>query len=248
MVSPALLCAVLLCGQTPDVVGVVRAPSGPVNVSGNDAAVGALIADGATIETGEGAWLELVVFSEHRIRLSEKTKIVLRVAESRPKIELSSGRIWIQSKGNLSVGTSHLDVELLVSSSTIIDHATITGTFVVTRSGVARVTRRGGRVTLLGGEAVMSGPELEGPLEKKPGGHAMAELVAKETREGLGDLVGLSSYLAQWAQQVDISDLDLRGVRQVAPSDTELQRGDFESEGVERALRPAPFFESEALR
>lgn len=248
MVSATLLLLALSAAAPDAALGVVRVPRGEVSVATPEgtyvpAVVGTLLSAGAAVEVAETGWAELMLAQDVRLRLSAGTHVRLRRGQDAGlELELARGRVWVQrSRSDTSpvhVRGPGLWVEVQPSSSSIVEHNTLSGGSCVVRAGAVRVSV--GAAPPVTVPAGMIARESR-PGEARTGGQTIGELVAKEAQAGLGDLPGLTAFIVRRTLDARVADVDMRGVGVLLQGDAQIMGGSHAGLIVERAVRPPPF-------
>ena len=248
MVAGLLLLMGLIAAEPTEVLGVVRSPRGDVSLVDAEgelrpAKLGTFVRGDDGLEVGEGAWVELFVVGDARLRLSAGTRVRLHRGEGGAVVvELQSGRLWAQKNGgtgpSLEAHSPGLRVAVLPSSSMVIEHSTLSSGSCAVRAGRALVTSDGQPSVHV--EAGMIARRSR-PGAPRVGGQTMGELVSKEARAGLGDLSGLTAFMIQRTLGASVADVDIRGVERLFQGDAQLMGGSYPGLIVERAVRPPPF-------
>jgi hypothetical protein len=248
MSSSLLVVLGLMAAQPSPFLGVVRSPRGEVSIVGADgepvpAHVGASLRVEDGLEVGEGGWAELFLLGDARVRLSGGTRVqVGRDSSGAVVVELQSGRLWAQKSGAnalaLEVHSPGLRVEVLPSSSVVVEHTTLSSGSCVVRAGQAQVTSDSDAPVLVKAGMIA---RRSRPGEPRIGGQTIGDLVSKEARVGLGDLSGLTAFIIHRTLGAQVADVDIRGVERLFQGDAQLMGGSYPALIVERAVRPPPF-------
>lgn len=266
MVTAALLLALALASAPPEVdasshavtsttsgvtLGVVRLARGPVTLeveSGDaplSAATGALFGAGASVDTRQGGWAELLVIGVGRVRLSASTRVVLEQGSLR----VVSGRVWIQrTDGDRGYVVELPDGACRVErgSSVLIEHAARVGSTLVVRAGHATFTASSDEahpVQVGAGELSTLALGAKHPALARTGGVGLADLADVEAKSVLGDIGGVRRFLLDRIATTAVARTRPR--RTVIRTVPEVSGGDPVSATLESAVRPAPFFETE---
>lgn len=255
MVSSSLLLLSLLAAAPSSSLGIVRSPRGEVSIVETDgnlspATVGRFVFEDQAIEVEEGAWVELLLPGDGRLRLGSGTRVRLaRTPKGALVVLLQSGRLWAQKSlatdPAIEIHAPGFSVEVSPASSIVVEHSTLSGASCVVRAGEARVSAdEGPRFVVRAGQIARRAR----PGETRIGGETIGELVSKEARAGLGDLVGLTAFIVSRTLGAKVADVDMRGVESLFQGDAQLMGGRHPSVIVERAVRPPPFEPTEVPR
>lgn len=237
--SPAL-------AARPLVIAVVRGnltvtPSAGASLRGTP---GTMVPEDAILELGPTGWAELRLGNDVRLRLAAGTRVGLAstgTAAAQPTLDLERGRMWIEAMGRPVAVVNGGHRGLIPERGSAVIDVSPAGLLLIPRRGVARL--RGVRVSP-GQLARIAGGER---ISVQPGGTAIADLVATEARDVLGDPQGLRSFLIERSRSARIGRLDVRSTAQILRLGPEILGADSGPAGamLEDALRPAPFFDEE---
>ncbi len=228
--------------------GVVRVAFGTTlaRASGatTDGGTGQVLGANDRVSTGDEGYAELQLGRGARLRLSALTRVLVNDADH---LDLASGRLWVQAGGepfDVAIGAARVRVD---ARSSVAVERSPTGVTVTVRAGRATLATLDGDLVVGVGQIARSASRGRGAAVR-PGGRALADLVASEAREALGDVLGFEAFLLERAlsprQGVARATVDtgpftayadrVRGSRE-GPAGLEL----------EDAIRPPPFFDDE---
>jgi hypothetical protein len=213
------------------------------------AGAGAEVHPGLSVETGPTAWAELHLPGGTRLRISAGTQLtVVDTSTAGQKVELSSGRIWLQLPAPRQRATFGAVVSTPAGRGWIAPGASAIAEY-GPRSGAWLVVRRG--LAELGGHLIA--PGQVGRIEAGKtgavyaGGMGAADLAGAEARGALADPAGFETFLLAAVATAPIGRLDVRRSDQILRLDPEITGSSAGPVGglLEEALRPAPFFDEE---
>ena len=205
---------------------------------------------GDTVEVGRSAWAELRLVDDVIIRSSAGTRLAVgsgKPTAAEPAIALRSGRAWVEVPERpgppFSMRAGRVLVTVPPGGSVIVEVSASTGPWIVVRRETVRAASNAIQVDIepgwlgnFGGDGVV-----------RPGGRAIADLVAMEARGRIGDLIGLEAFLIRHSGTAALGRTDARRVRSLLRLDPEATGADAGYAGalIEESVRPAPFFEEE---
>ncbi|MFO0724147.1 MAG: hypothetical protein U1E65_10215 [Myxococcota bacterium] len=244
-------------GDPLGVAGVVRGNVSLLSGAGSaPLAVGAVLRDGVTVETGSNGWVELYLTGSRRLRLSASTRLTLTASTASTastaralRVELATGRISASVASRGAVATivlGRIRAELEPGSAVIADANVAQTTMLEARVGSTQIRDgEGAALTIVPGQVALSA--VGGGLEVRRGSGALANLAVSEARSSLYDPAGLRQFLLERVRSVRIGGLDVRTTGELLRLSPEILGADGGPTGaaVEEALRPPPFYDEE---